>query len=120
MIDLDFLPCSNDITASCAKCELHNNGCPVEIPYNVVKVVIPVKTTPKAGVDVRELVKTKFPQQFKNLFLDNFDWGDLDGVLDYLYGERDLGLIGLLTGISKTDITKIIKLIENNCEVHNG
>lgn len=120
MVDLDYLPCSNDPKARCATCKLHGNGCPVETPYNVVKAVLPIKTTPKAGVDVHALVKEKFPQQYKGLFLDSFEWTDLDGVLDFLYGERDLGLVGFLTGISKTDISEIIKLIESNSEVHNG
>ena len=50
--DLDYLPCSNDPNAKCSMCNLHGNGCPVEMPYNVVKAVYPVKTTPKAGINV--------------------------------------------------------------------
>lgn len=85
--------------------------------YEVMKLLHPVKTTPKKGVNVHELVKTKFPQQYIKLFLFTFDWNDLDGVLDYLYGERELGFISSILGIPKTDITEIINLIESNCEV---
>lgn len=115
--DLDSLPCSNEPDARCTTCNLHGNGCPVEMPYNVLKAVYPIKTTPKAGVNVRELVKEKYPKQYQDLRLDGFNWNDLDGVLDFLYGERELGLFSLLFGISKTDISEIIELIENNCEV---
>lgn len=115
--DLDYLPCSNDPNAKCSTCSLHGNGCPVEMPYNVVKAVYPIKTTPKAGVNVQELVKAKFPKQYKDLQLNIFDWDNLDSVLDFLYGERDLGLLSMLFGVPKTNITEIINLIESNCEV---
>ena len=87
------------------------------LPYDVVKAVYPVNTTPKAGANVQQLVKTKFPKQYNDLQLNTFDWNDLDGVLDFLYGERKLGLLSMLLGISKTNITQIIDLIESNCEV---
>lgn len=115
--DLDYLPCSNDPNAKCSTCSLHGNDCPVEMPYNVVKAVYPIKTTPKAGANVQQLVQVKFPKQYKDLHLNAFDWNDLDGVLDFLYGERKLGLLSVIWGISKTSITEIINLIESNCEV---
>ena len=85
--------------------------------YEVFKLMHPVKTTPREGVNVHELVKTTFPKQYLRLFLFTFDWNDLDGVLDYLYGERELGFLSASYGISKFDITEIINLIESNCEV---
>ncbi len=85
--------------------------------YEVMKLLHPVKTTPREGVNVHELVKTTFPKQYLRLFLFTFDWNDLDGVLDYLYGERELGFLSASYGISKFDITEIINLIESNCEV---
>ncbi len=85
--------------------------------YEVMKLLHPVKTTPKKGVNVHELVKTKFPQQYIKLFLFTFDWNDLDGVLDFLYGERELGFLSASYGVLKTEITKIINLIEAHCEV---
>ena len=85
--------------------------------YEVFKLMHPVKTTPREGVNVHELVKTTFPKQYLRLFLFTFDWNDLDGVLDYLYGERELGIISSILGIPKTEITKIINLIEAHCEV---
>lgn len=111
------LPCSNNPNAKCSTCALHGNGCPVEMPYNVLKAVYPVKTTPKAGVNVQELVKEKFSKQYKDLQLNTFDWNDIDGVLDFLYGERKIGFLCALWGIQREDITKIINLIESNCEV---
>lgn len=85
--------------------------------YEVFKLMHPVKTTPREGVNVHELVKTKFPQQYIKLFLFTFDWNDLDGVLDFLYGERELGFLSMSYGVLKTEITEIINLIEANCEV---
>lgn len=85
--------------------------------YEVMKILHHVKTTPKNDVDVHELVKTTFPQQYIKLFLFTFDWNDLDGVLDFLYGERELGFLSASYRISKFDITEIINLIESNCEV---
>ena len=76
--------------------------------YEAMKLLHPVKTTPKKGVDVQEHVKEKFPQQYIKLFLFTFDWSDLDGVLDYLYGIRET---------LHFNTTEIIKLIESNCEV---
>lgn len=84
--------------------------------YEVLKLLHPIKTTPKAGVNVQELVKTKFPKQYIKLFLADFDWNDLDGVLDFLYGERELCFFS----IPKSEITEIINLIECNCEVNRG
>lgn len=76
--------------------------------YEAMKLLHPVKTTPKKGVDVQEHVKEKFPQQYIKLFLFTFDWNDLDGVLDFLYGIRET---------LHFNTTEIIKLIESNCEV---
>lgn len=81
--------------------------------YDVIKLLHPIKTTPRAGVDVQKLVKEKFPQLYAKLFLDKFKWSDLDGVLDFLYGERELGFFS----VPKQDITEIILLIESNCKV---
>ncbi len=111
------LPCENNPYVTCSVCSLHGNGCPVEMPYNVVKAVYPIKTTPKAEVNVQELVKAQFPKQYKDLQLNYFDWNDIDGVLDFLYGERKIGFLCALWNIPKATITEIIELIENNCEV---
>lgn len=81
--------------------------------YEIMKLLHPIKTTPRAGVDVQKLAKEKFPQLYAKLFLDKFDWSDLDGVLDFLYGERELGFFS----VPKQDITEIILLIESNCKV---
>lgn len=81
--------------------------------YDVIKLLHPIKTTQRAGVDVQKLVKEKFPQPYAKLFLNKFDWGDLDGVLDFLYGERELGFFS----VPSKDITEIIVLIESNCKV---
>lgn len=91
----------------------------MSLPYNIVKILYPIKTTPQDGVNVQELVKAKFPKQYNDLQLNTFDWNDLDVVLDFLYGERDLGLLSMLNGIEiqETDLTAIINLIESNCEV---
>ena len=85
--------------------------------YEVMKLLHPVTTVPKKGVDVYGLVKTTFPKQYLKLFLFSFDWNDLDGVLDFLYGERELGFLSTSCGIPKSDITEIINLIESNCKV---
>ncbi|MDE6597246.1 MAG: hypothetical protein K2K60_01230 [Clostridia bacterium] len=85
--------------------------------YDVAKLLHPVKTTAHEGVDVHELVKKTFPKEYNAYMLYSFDWNDLDGVLDFLYGERDLGLLSEYLKIPKTNITEIIKLIEANCEV---
>lgn len=125
----DLLPCEVNAQATCATCSLHNNGCPIETmcgalgAYDIVKAFNPIKTTAKAGVNVHELVKVKFPKLYEDLQLKSFDWqNNLDGILDFLYGERDLGLIASLTGahILKSSITELIKLIESNCEVRRG
>lgn len=129
MRNSDLLPCEVNAGVKCATCSLHNNGCPIETmcgavgAYDIVKAFNPVKTTAKAGVNIHELVKVKFPKLYEDLQLKSFDWqNNLDGVLDFLYGERDLGLIASLTGaqILKSSITELIKLIESNCEVKYG
>lgn len=76
--------------------------------YDVMKLLHPVKTTAHEGVNVQELVKTTFPQKYNDYALFTFDWSDLDGVLDYLYGIRET---------LHFNTTEIIKLIESNCEV---
>ncbi len=76
--------------------------------YDVMKLLHPVKTTAHEGVNVQELVKTTFPQNYNDYALFTFDWSDLDGVLDYLYGIRET---------LHFNTTEIIKLIESNCEV---
>lgn len=129
MSNSDLLPCEVNVRATCATCNLHNNGCPIEAmcgavaAYDIVKAFNPIKTTPKAGVNVQELVKTKFPKLYENLQLNSFDWqNNLDGVLDFLYGERDLGLLSQLFrfSVSKSELTELIKNIESNCEVRRG
>lgn len=85
--------------------------------YEVMKLMHSVKTTAHEGVDVHELVKKTFPQEYNDYLLFAFDWNDLDGVLDFLYGERDLGLLSTYFRIPKINITAIINLIEANCEV---
>ena len=125
----DLLPCEVNAGATCTTCNLHNNGCPIETlcgvkgAYDIVKSFNPIKTTPNAGVNVQELVKAKFPKLYTNLQLNNFDWtNDLDGVLDFLYGERDLDMLSRLIGVSvlKQEITELIKFIESNCKVRRG
>ena len=120
----DLLPCEVNARATCT---LHNNGCPIEAmcgavgAYDIVKAFHPVKTTANAGANVQALIKEKFPKQYNDLKLNNFDWvNDLDGILDFLYGERELGLLRALYGISKSEITEIINLIESNCGVRRG
>ena len=76
--------------------------------YLGTKILNPVTTTPKKGVNVHELVKATFPKEYKDLKLFTFAWDNLDGVLDYLYGLRET---------CHVDTTAIIKLIEDNCEV---
>ena len=76
--------------------------------YEVTKLLHPITTTPKKGVNVRELVKATFPKVYHYWGLFTFDWNDVDGVLDYLYGLVSLGYI---------DIKAVINLIEANCEV---
>lgn len=80
--------------------------------YEAIKIVYPITTTPKKGINVAELVKAKYPVFYKFLTAV-FDWNDLDGILDFLYGERGLGLMG----IPEADISEIISLIESNCEI---
>ena len=123
----DLLPCEVNARATCETCNLHNNGCPIETmcgakgAYDIVKAFNPIKTTAKAGANVQALVKEKFPKQYHDLKLNDFNWtNDLDGILDFLYGERELGLLRALYRISKAEITEIIKLIESNCEVRRG
>ncbi len=86
-------------------------------PYEVLKKICPITTKPREGVNVEELVVAKFPKHYIKLFLFIFDWSDIDGVLDFLYGERDLGFLCIRFGIPKSDITEIINLIESNCEI---
>lgn len=123
----DLLPCEVNAGATCATCNLHNNGCPIETmcgakgAYDIVKAFNPVQTTLKAGVNVQNLVKNTFPTLYKDLQLSGFDWkNDLDGVLDFLYGERELGIMCTLRGIAKSSVTELIKFIESKCEVRRG
>ena len=122
----DLLPCEVNAGAICATCSLHNNGCPIEAmcgakgAYDIVKAFNPIKTTAKVG-DVQNLVKDTFPKLYKDLQLSRFDWqNDLDGVLDFLYGERELGIMCTLRGIAKSSVTELIKFIESKCEVRRG
>lgn len=86
--------------------------------YDMTKLFNPITTTPKKGVNVRELVKAKYPLHYEKLRLNTFDWEtDLDGVLDFLYGEREFGFMCFLYGVPLFDVSKIINLIEANCEV---
>ena len=123
----ELLPCEIKTQTTCISCSLHNNGCPIEAmcgavgAYEIIKAFNPVKTTAHAGANVQALVKEKFPKQYNDLRLNDFNWAnDLDGILDFLYGERELGLLRTLYGISRAEIVKIINLIESNCKVKYG
>ncbi len=123
----DLLPCEANARIECATCSLHNNGCPIEVmcgvvgAYEIVKAMNPIHTTPKAGANVQELVKGKFPKLYNGLRLAEFNWqNDLDGILDFLYGERDIGIVSALLSITKAELTELIKFIEKNCEVRRG
>lgn len=127
MSNSDLLPCEVNAHTTCATCNLHNNGCPIEAmcgvlgAYDIVKAFNPIKTTAKAGANVQALVKANFPKLYKDLQLNIFDWAnDLDGILDFLYGERELGFMISLYAISKTEISELIKVIESNCKVCRG
>ncbi len=123
----DLLPCEVNAQITCVTCNLHNKDCPIETvcgakgAYEIVKAFNPVQTKSKAGVNVQELVKSEFPKLYKKLRLKDFDWqNDLNGVLDFLYGERELGIMCLMFGISKSEISSLIAYIENNCVVKYG
>ncbi len=115
----DLLPCEVNAGATCATCNLHNNGCPIEImcgvkgAYDIVKAFNPIKTTAKAGADIPKLVKAKFPDYY-NYFNSNpiFDWKNLDGILDFLYFHAKI--------LHVTEAQQIVDLIESNCEVRRG
>ena len=79
--------------------------------YDVVKGLNPVKTTPKAGVDVKGLVKAEYPDYYK-YFNTHLDWNDLDGILDFLYFHAKI--------LHVAEAQKVIDLIESNCEVVYG
>lgn len=79
--------------------------------YEIVKLLHPVKTTPRAGANVRELVKEKFPDYYK-YFNSNFDWDDLDGILDFLYFHAK--------ALHIPEAQQIIDLIESNCDIQQG
>ena len=108
MDNIKSLPCSYDSEITCEECPLNYNGCPVDLQYSAIKQLYPIKTVAKPGVDVHRLVKEQFPKQYIDFMLFTFDWVDLDGVLDYLYGLNILHGAGL---------QRIIELIENNSEV---
>ncbi len=76
--------------------------------YDITKLLNPIHTTPKAGVNVQELVKDKFPDYYK-FFNKHFDWNDLDGILDFLYFHAKI--------LHVDEAQKFIDLIESNCEV---
>lgn len=79
--------------------------------YNVTKAVYPIKTTAKAGVDIPKLVKAQFPNYY-NYFNKNFDWNNLDGILDFLYFHAKI--------LHVAEAQQLIDLIESNCEVRRG
>lgn len=79
--------------------------------YEILKLMHPIKSVPKSDVNFQELVKTKFPTEYQNWRLFSFDWNDLDGILDFLYGLQETCHI---------NTTNIINLIESNCEVKYG
>ena len=113
----DLLPCEVNAGVECSTCRLHNNGCPIEVmgaaimAYDIAKTVNPIKTTPKAGADIPKLVKAKFPDYY-NYFNANFDWNDLDGILDFLYFHAKT--------LHVAEAQQLIDLIESNCEVRRG
>lgn len=80
----------------------------MEQSYKVVKAVYPIKTTPKAGVNVQELVKAQFPE-YHRYFNKYFDWNDIDGILDFLYFHAKI--------LHVIEAQQLIDLIENNCEI---
>ncbi len=85
--------------------------------YEVLKLLHPIKTIPKTDVNIQKLVMERYPKQYIQLFLFTFDWDDLDGVLDFLYGEHKLGILCQSFGVPKSDVTEIIDLIESNSEI---
>ncbi len=105
-----ILPCDIDPQLKCNDCVRHyTSGCSVDKAYQAIKAEHPIKTTPKEGANVQELVKEKFPQQYEDLQLGRIlNWDDLDGVLDFLYGARAL---------LASPVTEIIDFIESHCEV---
>ena len=113
----DLLPCEVNARATCATCNLHNNGCPIETmcgalgAYDIVKAFNPVKTTANAGADIPKLVKAKFPDYYK-YFNKYFDWNNLNGILDFLYFHAKI--------LHITEAQQLIDLIESNCEVKYG
>lgn len=117
MKNSDLLPCEVNAQTTCATCNLHNNGCPIEDlcgalgAYDIVKAMYPVKTTPKAGADIPKLVKAQFPDYY-SYFNKHFDWDNLDGILDFLYFHAKT--------LHITEAQQLIDLIESNCEVKYG
>ena len=76
--------------------------------YDAVKACNPIKTTAKPGYDIHALVKAKFPELYKQNALSLFNWDDLDGVLDHLYGHM------LVFGA--VELKAMIDFIEVHCE----
>ena len=71
MSNSDLLPCEVNAHTTCATCNLHNNGCPIEAmcgvlgAYDIVKAFNPIKTTANAGANVQALVKANFRNSIK-------------------------------------------------------
>ena len=114
MSNTDLLPCEVNAQTTCATCNLHNNGCPIELmcgvkgAYDIVKALNPIKTMPRAGADSPALVKAQFPDYY-NYFNKHLDWNDLDGILDFLYFHAKI--------LHVIEAQQLIDLIESNCEV---
>ena len=76
--------------------------------YDAVKACNPIKIKAKPGYDIHALVKAEFPELYKQNALDQFNWDDLDSVLDYLYGHM------LVFGA--VELKAMINFIEARCE----
>lgn len=77
--------------------------------YTVTKIVNPVTTTAKPGYDIHALVQKEFAGLYKRCALSLLDWGNLDGVLDFLYGHYNL--------FGDKELKPLIDFIEARCEV---
>lgn len=76
--------------------------------YDITKLLHPILTKPKQGADIPKIVKDKYPDYY-SYFTKNFDWNDIDGILDFLYFHAKI--------LHVDEAQKIIDLIESNCEI---
>lgn len=80
--------------------------------YSAIKAARPIHTTVNPGVNIQKLVYEEHEGLYKYFMLKRLDWTDIDGVLDYLYGLRDI------CGFARAD--EIIKTIEKNVTITYG